>query len=307
MLTDLKAIGSVATLSLLACTRPNPAFVDSVGEEAETTADGSDTKPDTSDTVADGPTETADAEVSSTDATDSQTSATSSDEEGTLDVERESCTVEDNDPLHLKLYSEAGLEPCGETLSAYFVVEGPSGNNQILAQPCSAGCETCNDGPGVELEAWPMDLSELATSLQGSCVRAEFASLVNSSTTYCEWDKAVFYRLLDFQEEIPVLIGSSHDGEVPPPVEALFAELGLLWEFIGFPCECPDDDPCCLPDDPPTAYDYEFEDATVLRPGDTHDFMVEGVGTWTFHARESEYVNSCGAEFEASWVTYLHG
>lgn len=304
MLAAPKAIGAIATMSLLACTRPNPAFVDSVGGEAETAADASDTKPDTTDTVADT---TDAAEASSTDATDTQTSSTSAGESGALDMGPEPCTVDDNEAILLKLYSEAGLEPCDETLEGYFAVEGPSANNQILAQPCTAGCEVCNDGPGVELEVWPADLSGLATNLQGSCVRAQFENLVSAGDTLCQWDKLVIYRVLDLQEEVPVLIASSHDGEIPGDVEPLMAELGFIWEFIGFPCECPEDDPCCLPDDPPTAYDYDFEDGTVLRPGDSHDFMFEGAGVWNFQAWESEYVNSCGADFEASWVTFQHG
>jgi hypothetical protein len=309
MLIALRASAGIATLSLLACTRLNPAF----GGETETSSDSVDTKADASSSAADEAGATSDSMTSEADATSaaesqSDTEATDTQADATQGSESTEtggleCALDPSEPLRFKLYSETALEPCGEILDAYFAVNGPSPNQHLSVQPCTAGCETCEDSLPLEIEAYPADLTDLANMLQGQCIHVEYGDLVADSTNYCQYSKGFISEVVDFQEELPVLVGSSHDGAKPPGSEGFFESVGAQWEIVPDEvCECPDDDPCCLPGDPPTLYAFDLGLESPLAPGEFHEFQDSVSGWWEFQAWQADYLMSCGGALEVSWL-----
>lgn len=292
MLHNLAAGMTLAVFALMACTRTNPAFQEGKSGGTESNDDSS------ADTTVD----------ESTDASSSETdpSATSEVSTGTApETGGEECVLPSDESLRFKMYSQVELEGCDSSFDDWFLIDGASAGGRFSAQFCDEGCIACPDVPPVELETYPADLTNLANAMAGRCVHAEFSELVTSDVLYCAYEKLMI-TTIEGQEEFPILIGSSGDGDPPPNSHDFIEELAAFWDLVETEvCDCPLEDDCCDPDDPPTLYDFDIGTGTPLTPGETKLFTVFDQ-SWAFTPYQAEYIDSCGADLDVSWLLRLN-
>lgn len=322
MIYGLKLGWGVAALGLGACTMNNPAFGSETGEASTGTAstgktsdpsEGSSATVDTQDST-DSSVETTDAtdtSVNTTDNTDTSVDTTDTSVDttdtsvDTTETGGEACMLEGDAGLAFKVMAEAGLPECGEVHYGNYMVSG-SNNGNILVQPCEAYCETCSDGLPYELEIHPEDLTDFAAGLTNACINVQLAGFVDGGETYCGYDKAVI-TVLENGADYPVFIGSSRDGALPDAGVAYLQEAGLSWELVeALTCDCPEDEPCCLPEDVPTLWDFDVGDGPALQPGDIYQ-ISSMTGAWNFIPKQAQYLDSCGANVEVSWMLIAAG
>ena len=316
---------TLVTLSsaLLACKMVNPAFEG--GEE--TGADGGDEVGSTQ-----GEATGVDAEVGSDGSSDASSSAsTGTDASDTAgdgdsagdgessgdgdgvgdgdggaemgDGDGDSCELPTTEPLHFKFHSAAASVACPETIALDMQVSGPGELGGIAVYECSEGCGTCFGEP-IEIEAYPAQLTDIGEMTQDQCVRVNMEIPLGNSATYCEYGRMAVGYQADPGLMTPLVVGSSVDGDDNSLVAGLLEGAGLLpWVFnVDVQCDCPldDSDPCCLNENPPRTFKLVAGDVTV-HTEESVSFSLLQI-PYEFSLWQAQIVDSCGAEFESSWM-----